>query len=45
LQEYRENLIEFPAKKREINEEIEKLKIHVSKLEDVKSDIKGQLDE
>ncbi len=45
LQEYREKLIELPIKKREINEEIEELKIHVSRLEDVKSDINRQLAE
>lgn len=45
LQEYREKLIELPIKKREFNEEMEELKIHVSRLEDVKSDINRQLAE
>jgi len=42
--EYECNIVHL-IKKREINEEIEELKIHVSRLEDVKSDINRQLAE
>ena len=45
LQQYRDNLIELPAKKKGINEEIKELEKHASTLEDVKSDIKGHLAE
>ncbi len=45
LQQYRDNLIELPAKKRGINEEIKELEKHVSQLKDVKSEFDGQLAE
>lgn len=44
-QEDRDNLIELPAKKKGINEEIKELEKHVSKLKDVKSEFDGQLAE
>ena len=43
LQQYRDNLIELPAKKKGINEGIKELEKHVSKLKDVKSEFDGQL--
>ncbi|MBA7512440.1 Chromosome partition protein Smc [subsurface metagenome] len=45
LQQYRDNLIELPAKKKGINEEIKELEKHVSQLKDVKSEFDGQLAE
>jgi len=44
-QEDQDNLIELPAKKKGINEEIKELEKHISKLKDVKSEFDGQLAE
>lgn len=45
LQQYQDNLVELPAKKKGINEEIKELEKHASKLKDVKSEFDGQLAE
>jgi len=45
LQQYQDNLIELPAKKKGINEEIKELEKHVSTLKDVKSEFDEQLAE